>query len=89
MYFNFETMAYATCLVCIFVDVMGQHFTQPSLVPYAQHLGATNYQVGLLVTTNMAGRVISNQFLPWLSDVTSRKPTAPAHLIITSSSFYF
>jgi MFS family permease len=91
MQFSIETMAYITCLMCVFVDVIGQHFTSPVrathtnpivpslagqvLVPYGQLLGATTSQIGLVVTINMFGRIISNQLLPWLSDKTSRKLT--------------
>jgi len=76
-----ETLAYVTCLVCIFVDVMGQFFTQPALIPYASHLGADTYQAGVLITGNMFGRVVSNQLLPWLSDKTSRKGTVVLSIV--------
>ena len=82
-----ETLAYVTCLICIFVDVMGQYFTQPSLVPYAQHLGAGTYETGLLISVNMFGRVISNQLLPWLSDVTSRKGTVVLSIIGSCAAY--
>ena len=60
---------------------MGQFFTQPAMVPYAKHLGADTYQVGLLITANMFGRVCSNQLLPWLSDITSRKGTVVLSIV--------
>jgi len=47
----------------------------PVLVPFGHLIGANTEQIGAVVTINMFGRILSNQFLPWLSDKTSRKAT--------------
>ena len=40
-------MAFATCLFTVFVDIMGQQFLSPVLVPYAEYLEATLDETGI------------------------------------------
>eukprot|EP00658_Telonema_sp_P-2_P074477 TRINITY_DN6370_c0_g1_i1.p1 TRINITY_DN6370_c0_g1~~TRINITY_DN6370_c0_g1_i1.p1 ORF type:complete len:169 (-),score=54.13 TRINITY_DN6370_c0_g1_i1:71-577(-) len=79
-----EVFAFYCCIMVVFVDLMGQHFTMAVLVPYTMDVGATVEEVSYFVSANMACRIVGNFFMPWLSDKTSRKLTM---IISTFGSF--
>ena len=68
-----ETFAYYTCLVVVFVDLMGQHFTLAVNVPFSMEVGASIKEVSYLLTVNMGCRLIGNLVMPKFADSTSRK----------------
>ena len=45
-----EAMAFICCLATVFVDVMGQYFSSPVIVPYAASLGANAAGQSLVVS---------------------------------------
>ncbi|MBS2023498.1 MAG: MFS transporter [Deltaproteobacteria bacterium] len=58
----------------VLVDVLGLTIILPLLAFYAETLGATPVQVGLLTSTYAACQLISGPLLGRASDVTGRKP---------------
>lgn len=58
----------------VVVDVLAMAVIFPLLPFYAEHLGATPTQVGLLVSTFAVCQLIGGPMLGRLSDVTGRKP---------------
>ena len=63
-----DTLAFITCLVTVFVDMMGTQFTAPLLVPYGKALGADLTLISLLITLRFVGSAVSQIWLPILSD---------------------
>jgi len=72
--FNEETGAFLTCLFCVFIDVMGQQFLSPVLVPYAQSLQASLTETGLLLTAEFIALFFSQFAMSWLADTYGRRP---------------
>jgi len=68
-----ETFAYYTCLIVVFVDLMGQHFTLAVNVPYSMDVGASIKEVSYIMTANMGCRLLGNLIMPKFADSTSRK----------------
>lgn len=58
----------------VVVDVLAMAIIFPLLPFYAEHLGATPTQVGLLVSTFAVCQLVGGPMLGRLSDVTGRKP---------------
>ena len=53
-------LAFLTCMIVVFVDMMGQKFTEPALVPYATFLGMTASETSIVVSSREMGMFISN-----------------------------
>jgi hypothetical protein len=47
-------------MIVVFVDMMGQKFTEPALVPYATFLGMTASETSIVVSSREMGMFISN-----------------------------
>lgn len=69
-----EGLAFAACLFCVFVDIMGQQFLAPVLVPYAQSLDATLEETGYLLTAEFSALLISQFLMSSLADSRGRRP---------------
>ena len=72
----------------VVVDVLGMAIIFPLLPFYAEHLGATPTQVGLLVSTFAVCQLIGGPMLGRLSDVTGRKPLLIVSQIGTLIGFF-
>ena len=68
-----EQFAFVACLVCVFVDVMGQQFLSPVIVPYAQSLQASLSETGALLTAGFAATLLSQFLMSWLADTRGRR----------------
>lgn len=68
-----ETVAFAVCLVTVFVDVMGQFLSLPVVVPFATSLGANTQMQATIVGLPFLGRLVGGVIMPILADRTSRK----------------
>ena len=66
-------MAFATCLFTVFVDIMGQQFLAPVLVPYAEYLEASLDETGLLLTAEFCALLASQFVMSWLADTRGRR----------------
>ena len=69
-----ESNAFAACLLCVFVDIMGRQFLSPVLVPYAQSLDATLSETGYLLTAEFAAVLVSQFLMSSLADSRGRRP---------------
>ena len=70
-----EATAFASACVVVFVDVMGQYFSTPVLIPYAMSLEADSFMQGCVMGLPFFGRIIGGVFMPVLADRVSRKWT--------------
>ena len=70
------------------VDVLAMAIIFPLLPFYAEHLGATPTQVGLLVSTFAVCQLIGGPMLGRLSDLTGRKPLLIVSQIGTLIGFF-
>ena len=68
-----EQFAFVACLVCVFVDVMGQQFLSPVIVPYAQSLQSSLSETGALLTSGFAATLLSQFLMSWLADTRGRR----------------
>ena len=73
-HFNAESLAFGVCLSTVFIDVMGQQFLAPVLVPYALSLDATITETSLLFTVEFAFLMLSQFVMSWLADTKGRRP---------------
>merc|ERR1719492_178773 len=64
---------YCIALLGIFVDTLGNQFTAPVLVPYAQSMDIEVTKIGTLYTAQFIGKVVSNMVLPILADKKGRR----------------
>ena len=58
----------------VLVDILGLTIILPLLPFYAQHLGASDLEVGLLISTYALCQLIAGPVLGRMSDSTGRKP---------------
>jgi MFS family permease len=68
-----DTFAFATVLLVNFVDMMGMQFTLPVNVPYGRFMGADLQTIALFATAVGLMRIVSNLWMPRLSDRKGRK----------------
>jgi MFS family permease len=68
-----ETFAFATALMVNFVDMMGLQFTLPVTVPYGRWMGAGLQTIALSMTVRGLLCIVSNLWMPRLSDRKGRK----------------
>ena len=68
-----EHLAYMCCLATVFVDLMGQNFASPVLVPYAVSLTKHEQLRGAVLSVAPLGRIVGGIIMPFLADATSRK----------------
>lgn len=76
-----ERMAFVTCLITVFVDLMGQNFATPTLVPYASSLTSDSWLRGAVLSIAPAGRIVGGLVMPVLADSFSRKKVVWASMI--------
>ncbi|GMI24177.1 hypothetical protein TeGR_g14890 [Tetraparma gracilis] len=67
-----STLAFVTCMIVVFIDMMGQKFTEPALVPYATFLGMSSSQTSFVVSSRELGMFVSNLVMPRLADSKGR-----------------
>ena len=68
-----EQIAVFCCLFTVFVDVMGQYFSSPVIIPYAATLTDSLGAQSLVISLPFFGRLVGGIIMPILSDKTSRK----------------
>ena len=68
-----ETTAFLTCLFCVFVDIMGQQFLSPVIVPYAQSLNASLSETGMVMTAEFVALLVSQFLMSWVADTKGRR----------------
>lgn len=68
-----ETFAFTTALLVNFVDTLGLQFLAPVSVPYGRWLGASLSVIAAFNTVRGISQIISNLWMPRLSDSRGRK----------------
>ena len=68
-----QQLAYICCLVTVFVDLMGQNFSNPVIVPYAASLTPSATLQSAVISISPFGRIIGGLVMPILADTFSRK----------------
>jgi MFS family permease len=68
-----EQIAVFCCVFTVFVDVMGQYFSSPVIIPYAATLTDSLSSQSLVISLPFLGRLVGGVIMPVLSDKTSRK----------------
>lgn len=68
-----DAFAFVTALLVNFVDTMGLHFSFPVLFPYGRWMGAGVQTIALFSTVRGIAAMVSNFWMPRLSDRRGRK----------------
>lgn len=71
----------------VFIDVLGQYFSSPVIVPYSASLGADLQLQGVIVGLPFLGRLVGGILLPIVADMTSRKLVVFASVVGSAGAY--
>jgi len=82
-----ESLAFLTALLVCFVDMLGQQFARPVLVPIGRTMGASLDTIAMFTTVRFLGAIVSGFWMAKMSDSCGRKLVVMISLFGTALAY--